>query len=110
LKGDIVKTFIALLAALITAAPAWASDNACLSQAAEKKLSGAAQKSFMRKCVLDGCEAASVEKKLAGAAKNSFSKKCLADGLAPYCEGQAAAKKLAGAVRNSFLKKCQSGN
>lgn len=105
-----MKKLIALLGAMIISAHAFSADNACMSQAAEKKLSGAAQSSFIQKCVRDSCEATSLEKKLAGAAKNSFTKKCLADGLMPYCEGQAVGKKLAGAAKTSFLKKCQSGN
>jgi hypothetical protein len=109
-KGDIVKKIIALLlGAMILSMPAFAADNACMSQAAEKKLSGAAKNSFVKKCVRDGCEATSLEKKLAGAAKNSFTKKCLADGLMPYCEEQAAGKKLSGAAKTSFMNKCQSG-
>jgi hypothetical protein len=110
LKGLIVKKLVAFLGAMIISMPAFAADNACMTQAAEKKLSGAAQTSFIRKCVTDGCEAASLEKKLAGAAKNSFTTKCVADGLQPYCESQAGNKKLHGAAKTSFMKKCQSGN
>jgi hypothetical protein len=110
MKGANVKKLIALLGAMILSMPAFAADNACMTQAAEKKLSGAAQTSFIRKCVIDGCEATSLEKKLAGAAKSSFTTKCVADGLQPYCEKQAIGKKLAGASKTSFLKKCQSGN
>lgn len=105
-----MKKHIAFLAAMVMSMPAWSADNACMAQAAEKKLSGAAKTGFIRKCVRDGCEAASAEKKLAGAAKTSFTKKCLADGLMPYCEEQTASKKLSGAAKTSFMKKCQSGN
>ncbi len=105
-----VKIIIALFTTLILSFPAFATDNTCMTQAAEKKLSGAAQNSFIRKCVRDSCEAKSLEKKLAGAAKNSFTKKCVSDGLQTYCEGQADKKKLHGAARTSFLNKCQSGN
>ena len=110
MKGVIVKKLIALLGAMIISMPAFAADNACMTQAAEKKLFGAAQTSFIRKCVVDGCEATSIEKKLAGAAKNSFTTKCVADGLQPYCEKQAVGKKLSGAAKTSFMKKCQTGN
>ena len=110
MKGVIVKKLIAILGALFISMPAFAADNACMSQAAEKKLSGAAQTSFIRKCVVDGCEATSIERKLAGAAKNSFTTKCVADGLQPYCEKQAVGKKLSGAAKTSFMKKCQTGN
>ena len=108
MKGVIVKKLIALLGAMIISMPAFAADNACMTQAAEKKLSGAAQTSFIRKCVVDGCAATSMEKQLAGAAKNSFTKKCVAGGLEPLCEKQAQGKKLSGAAKTSFMKKCQS--
>lgn len=110
MKGVIVKKLIAILGAMILSMPAFAADNACITQAAEKKLSGASQTSFIRKCVVDGCEATSMGKQLAGAAKNSFTKKCVADGLEPLCEKQAQGKKLSGAAKTSFMKKCQSIN
>ena len=52
----------------------WATGlgSACLAAAKEKKLAGAAQKSFVKKCEADAkikCEAAAGEKKLVGAAK-----------------------------------------
>ncbi|MEW6591600.1 MAG: hypothetical protein AB1418_11265 [Pseudomonadota bacterium] len=100
---------LAAFAAALLAGPAHAADTACMTQATEKKLAGAAKNSFVKKCVRERCEATAVEKQLAGAAKNSFATKCLADGLAPYCTEQAASKKLAGAAKNSFMKKCQSG-
>jgi hypothetical protein len=71
------------LALCLGSAPAFAS---CKSDAADKKLAGAALKSFMTKCEKDAkaaantaCAADSAEKKLAGAAKNSHMKKCVAD-------------------------------
>ena len=53
------------------------------------------------------CEAMAAEKKLSGAAKNSFLKKCNA---APKteCDMKAGEKKLAGAAKNSFMKKCKA--
>ena len=57
-----------------------------------------------------GCQAQAAEKKLSGAAKNSFVKKCQKDAAAAAkatCESQAAEKKLAGAAKNSFVKKCE---
>jgi hypothetical protein len=59
----------------------------CDAKATEKKLSGAAKASFVKKCSKDSsamsakadCDAKAGEKKLAGAAKNSFVKKCVAD-------------------------------
>ncbi|MBI1285218.1 MAG: hypothetical protein GC183_12930 [Thiobacillus sp.] len=105
-----MKSLIALLGALVLSSPAFAADSACMAQAQEKRLAGAAQGSFMRKCVRDSCEVTSAEKKLAGAARSSFTKKCVADGLMPYCEEQAAGKKLHGAAKTSFMNKCQSAN
>jgi hypothetical protein len=63
---------------------AFAQDVTCTANAAEKKLSGAAKTSFLKKCEKDAaakCEMASKEKKLSGAAKSSFSKKCVKDAV-----------------------------
>ena len=54
-------------------APA-AQSSSCKSQAADKKLAGAALTSFMKKCQTDAtasCNTAAADKKLAGAAKTS---------------------------------------
>ena len=72
---------MALAVCLASSAPAFAT---CKADAAEKKLAGAALKSFMTKCEKDAkttCEADSKEKKLAGAAKTSHMKKCVADAV-----------------------------
>ena len=64
-------------------APA-AQSPTCKSQAADKKLAGAALTSFMKKCQTDAtasCNTAAADKKLVGAAKSSFTKKCLADAV-----------------------------
>jgi hypothetical protein len=56
----------------------------CKSQATEKKLAGAALKSFTTKCEKDAkaaCDASATEKKLSGAARNSFTKKCVNDSV-----------------------------
>ena len=61
------KIALALAVCLASSAPAFAT---CKADAAEKKLAGAALKSFMTKCEKDAkttCEADSKEKKLAGA-------------------------------------------
>jgi hypothetical protein len=61
------------------------AEASCAVQAADKKLAGAALKSFTKKCESDAkanCEKASADKKLAGAAKASFEKKCIADATA----------------------------
>jgi hypothetical protein len=54
----------------------------CKATAAEKKLAGAALKSFMTKCENDAkgaCSMSAKEKKLAGAAEKSFTTKCVGD-------------------------------
>ena len=69
---------LALLGSVFSSA--YAEDSACMAAAKEKKLAGAAQKSFVKKCETDAkakCELAATEKKLAGAAKNSNVKKCV---------------------------------
>ena len=78
-------TRVALVALFsILASSVFAQEPSCKAQAAEKKLAGAAQKSFLKKCETDAkakCEADSKEKKLAGAAKASHMKKCVADSV-----------------------------
>ena len=67
----------AILALFATGAQA-----TCKSDASDKKLAGAAMKSFMTKCENDAkakCEADSNDKKLAGAARTSHMKKCVTD-------------------------------
>lgn len=89
-----MKTLItaAVLSLGLLAGTAHAADAqaACEAKAAEKKLAGAAQASFVKKCVADAapavaaaaspaCEKSAADKKLAGAAKNAHIKKCMAD-------------------------------
>ena len=74
-----MKTMVlaAILSLVVTGAQA-----TCKSEAADKKLAGAALKSFLTKCENDAkskCEADSNAKKLAGAARTSHMKKCVAD-------------------------------
>jgi hypothetical protein len=72
---------LAFAVCLISSAPAFAT---CKSDAADKKLAGAALKSFMTKCQRDAtttCETDSKEKNLAGAAKTSHMKKCVSDAV-----------------------------
>jgi hypothetical protein len=73
-----------LIAVLGFASSAFAQDASCTANATEKKLSGAAKTSFLKKCEKDAaakCDIASKERKLSGAAKNSFSKKCVKDAV-----------------------------
>ena len=74
---------IALIAALSLLACGSASAT-CKSDAADKKLAGAALKSFMTKCEKDAaakCKADSAAQNLKGAAATSHNKKCTADAV-----------------------------
>jgi hypothetical protein len=75
---------IVLSLALAMGATGALADGTCNSNAAMKKLAGAALTSFMTKCQKDAqasCDAAAAAKKLAGAAKTSFVKKCVNDAV-----------------------------
>lgn len=73
---------LAALALCIAGAPTLAfADDACMTQATDKKLAGAAKTSFLNKCEKTACEAQAADKKLYGAAKNSFVKKCVSDAM-----------------------------
>jgi len=64
--------------------PAAAQTATCKSQATEKKLAGAALKSFVTKCEKDSkatCDTSATEKKLSGAARTSFTRKCVTDAV-----------------------------
>jgi len=73
-----------LLAAAFTLVSGAAMAESCKFEAGAKKLAGAAQTSFLKKCEKDAkatCDLQAAEKKLAGAAKNSFTKKCVKDAV-----------------------------
>jgi len=76
---------LAALALCIAGAPTLAfAEDACMTQATDKKLAGAAKTSFMTKCEKDAtatCQKTSAEKKLAGAAKTSFETKCVKEAV-----------------------------
>jgi len=79
-----MKLLFAVSMAALLATAAYAQQPSCKAQSAEKKLAGAAQKSFMTKCESDAkaaCNKAAADKKLAGAAKDSFTKKCVNDAV-----------------------------
>ena len=77
------KTVALALALCFAGAPTLAfADDACMTQAMDKKLAGAAKTSFMTKCEKDSCKAQAAEKKLRGAAETSFLKKCVKDAMA----------------------------
>ncbi len=74
----LVSGFLAMTAGAALA------DGTCKSNAADKKLAGAAMTSFMKKCQTDAtksCGDQAAAKKLAGAAKTSFTKKCVNDAV-----------------------------
>ncbi|MDB5821146.1 MAG: hypothetical protein JWQ11_4786 [Rhizobacter sp.] len=121
-------TMLALVAAAFTTT-VHAAD--CAATATEKKLSGAAKTSYMKKCMADNpapaamaapmvdkaadaspasCDMQANNKKLAGAARTSFIGKCTRDtkgaSVTDSCNMKAAEKKLAGAAKSSFTKKC----
>jgi len=74
---------LAALALCLAGAPALAfAADACATQAADKKLAGAAKTSFMKKCETTACESQAADKKLNGAAKTSFVGKCVKDAMA----------------------------
>jgi hypothetical protein len=71
-----------VLSLALSAGSALAQGPTCKVQASDKKLAGAALKSFMTKCRNDAtaaCDKAAMDKKLAGAAKTSFVRKCMTD-------------------------------
>ena len=79
-----MRVITAIVCLTLCAAPALAAETSCKAQATDKKLAGAALKSFMTKCESDAkkaCDADSASKKLAGAAKNSHMKKCVVDAV-----------------------------
>ena len=70
------KIVLALAICLVSAGPAFAT---CKSDAADKKLAGAAKTSFLKKCKRESCLVKAVGsngRPLAGAAKKSFMQKC----------------------------------
>ncbi len=73
---------LAALALSLAGAPTLAlAEDACTTQAMDKKLAGAAKTSFMPKCERTACEAQATDKKLHGAAQTSFVKKCVKDAM-----------------------------
>ncbi len=74
------RILIALTAIGCLAGPALA--DTCASQASAKKLHGAAETSFVKKCTNDAkakCDADAAAKNLHGAAQTSFTAKCVRD-------------------------------
>jgi hypothetical protein len=115
-RDPIMKTLMtAVVVAMgLFAGQAYAASAACEKSADDKKLSGAARTSHIKKCEADAgsnaaCEKSADDKKLSGAARSSHIKKCVADGggdASAACEKSAADKNLAGAAKTSHVKKC----
>jgi hypothetical protein len=79
-----MKYVIAAMVLGLAATAAYAQGPTCKVQAGDKKLAGAALKSFMTKCEKDAkaaCDKSAADKKLAGAAKASHLKKCVGDAV-----------------------------
>jgi hypothetical protein len=77
-----VRTLVLAVAFFAFATPTVAAT--CNEQSKEKKLTGAAKQSFMKKCEADSkasCEGSAAERKLSGAAKNSYVTKCVKDAV-----------------------------
>lgn len=78
----LLSTIVALT--LAASSTAFAADATCSAAAKDKKLAGAALKSFMTKCEKDSgdkCSADAKAKNLHGAAETSFTKKCVKDAV-----------------------------
>lgn len=76
------NTIVALM--LLTSSACLAADPTCNARATEKKLAGAAHKSFITKCEKDSGEKCATDakaKNLHGAAETSFTKKCVKDAV-----------------------------
>ena len=79
-----MKQIIIAAVCCLIGGSAFAAEATCKSQAADKKLAGAALTSFTKKCQSDAtatCNKAAADKKWAGAAKTSFTKKCVTDSV-----------------------------
>lgn len=76
-----MRILMAVAIGACLASPALA--DSCSAQASSKKLHGAAETSFIKKCSADvkaKCEADAKAKSLHGAAEKSFTDKCVRDG------------------------------
>ncbi|GAB3190672.1 hypothetical protein [Hydrogenophaga aquatica] len=81
-----MKTFATVLTLCLAtlAFQAQAQGTTCHAATAEKRLSGAAKASFLKKCEKDAkaaCEATAADRKLYGAARASFTAKCFREAV-----------------------------
>jgi hypothetical protein len=83
---EAMRIATALIISLSLSMIASAANASCDAAAKDKKLHGAALKSFMTKCEKDAkakCAADASAKKLHGAAEKSFTTKCVRDSTGP---------------------------
>jgi hypothetical protein len=79
---ETMRIMLAVIMSVSLSAASLAADVSCSATAKDKKLAGAALKSFMTKCEKDAaakCDLDAKAKNLHGAAKTSFTKKCVKD-------------------------------
>lgn len=77
-----MRIILAVIMSVCLTGASLAADTSCNATAKDKKLAGAALKSFMTKCEKDAtakCDADAKAKNLHGAAQTSFTKKCVKD-------------------------------
>jgi len=78
-----LRRFALIFAFSVAGTPAAAG---CMSDAQEKKLEGAALKTFMAKCRMDAitsCDADAKARNLSGLDKTNYTNKCLAQAVGP---------------------------
>ena len=77
-----MKAALVVVMSVLFSASSFAADATCDATAKDKKLAGAALKSFMTKCEKDAttkCQMDAKAKDLHGAAEKSFTTKCVKD-------------------------------
>ena len=83
-ESTIMKKVIVLSAALLSVMGYAYAGGSCTATALEKKLSGAAKNSFMKKCERDAratCAEDKISKQTSGAAKKSHMTKCVKEAV-----------------------------
>jgi hypothetical protein len=79
---ETMRIMLAVIMSVCLSGASLAADMSCSATAKDKKLAGAALKSFMTKCEKDAtakCDLDAKAKNLHGAAQTSFTKKCVKD-------------------------------
>ena len=81
---------MAAMGCVVSLASGAAMADTCAAQVTAKKLHGAAETSFVKKCTSDAttkCDVDAKAKKLSGAAATSFTKKCVKDATGAEAPG-----------------------